>query len=192
MSGRTRCRENEAALPQTVLNITLVEPETMTVSDLSRALGKVDRIEAWVVAVRAQATALAAHGENVPGYKLVTRRVSRRWGNETVALRALRRVIRGTGLKQADLFERRLKSPARVEKLFSPLGRRAVDAVCVQVSISENGVVLASESDPRIAVLRRNKFERVRRRPCSDARAAFQPRTSRARGATADERVRVS
>ena len=192
MSGRTRCRENEAVLPQTVLNITLVEPETMTASDLSRALGKADRIEAWVVAVRARATALAAHGENVPGYKLVTRRISRRWGNEAVALRSLRRVIRGTGLKQADLFERRLKSPARVEKLFSPLGRRAVDAVWVQVSISENGVVLASESDPRIAVLRRNKFERVRRRPCSDARAAFQPRSSRARGATADERVSVS
>jgi len=165
------------------------EPEKLSARELSRALGDADRIEAWLAAVRARATVLATNGASIPGYKLVTRRVTRRWRNEAQALKALRRVIRGSGLKQADLFERRLKSPARLEKLFSSLGRPAVDAVSVEVSISENGVILAPQGDPRMAVRRRHMIARTRRRPRSAARASLRPSAPRSAPPRVEERA---
>lgn len=167
-----------------MLNINLVHPHKMSHRDLSRALGETDRIETWLAAVRARATSLMARGETVPGYKLVTRRGTRRWRNEAAALRALRRVIRGSAFKQADLIDHRLKSPARLEKMFAKLGRRAVDTVGEQVSVADNGFVLAREGDPRTTYRPRDGLAQVcqgaERRNYTDRRVSFRPGLARA------------
>lgn len=171
-------RGGEHATPAQI-NIVLVDPDLVSGQDIAHALGDADRIEDWLGAVRAQAMKLVMEGENVPGYKLVTRRIIRRWRNETAALRALRRVIRGSGFKQADLFERRLRSPAGLEKMFTALGRHAVEAVGVQVSISKNGVVLAPEGNPRAAAQPRPRLAHARHRAKSVPGTARQARVPR-------------
>ena len=192
MSGQFRCRDKEACLPQAAMKSLFIEPEKLSARELSRALSDAERIEAWLAAVRTRATVLATNGASIPGYKLVTRRITRRWRNETRALKALRRVIRGSGLKQVDLFERRLKSPARLEKLFSSLGRRAVDAVNIEVSYSENGVVLAPQGDPRMAVQSHSTVARTRRRPRSAARDSLRPSARRTAPVKVEERVAMN
>lgn len=192
MSGRNHGQNKAVRLSPAVLNISFIEPDILSARDLSTVLGDADRIEAWLAAVRARATTLATRGESVAGYKLVTRRITRRWCNEGRALKALRCVIRGTGLKQADLFERRLKSPAGLEKMFSPLGRSAVDAVGAQVSVLDNGFVLVPESDPRAAVQPRQAVEPVRRRPRPLAQVTLRPGARRSAPGRVEERAAMN
>ena len=116
-------------------------PETG--EQLSRALGMLPVIKAWVKAVDQQAYRFAMSGRGLAGYKLVEKRAVRRWINEEDAAK----VFRKGGLKDFDIYEtRKMKSPAQIEKIISRDERKAIESL---ISKSSSGLALVPVSDKR-------------------------------------------
>ena len=86
-------------------------------------------------------------GKSVPGYKLVAREGNRRW---TTAIDSLIETFsQKFQLTEEDLFDRKLKSPAQVEKLLPKAQRGEVNQHCDRPAA---GYALAKEDDKRPAV----------------------------------------
>lgn len=117
----------------------------LTTDKIANILDKADEIEDWIKAVRAHAhDRLAADPASVPGWKLVPKRATRSWSDEEAddtvdALRLL-------GLSEEEIFEKKLRSPAKIEKLLPKDDRNALEALTVKES---SGTTLARESDRR-------------------------------------------
>lgn len=118
-------------------------PETLPVEVLADMVTKFPVLEAWMAQGRALIRAKLAAGEEVPGWKLVERRKTRSW----VAEKDVTEWAKGEDLDEEELYERKLKSPAQVEKV---VGKRNLPKELV-VSKS-SGLTLAKESDPRPGV----------------------------------------
>lgn len=86
---------------------------------------------------------LAEKGENTPGWKLVRGRANRRWRSEELIVNQLEPILGDL------LYEKKLKSPAAVEKL------KGIDkkALCQLWETPEGKLTLAPESDKRQAVI---------------------------------------
>jgi len=100
--------------------------------------------------LRALAFQMLEEGVAVPGYKLVPKRATRQWVNETAALDALRNL----GVKENELMETSMLSPAKVEKVLKKHKLELPRDLVVSVS---TGNTLAPENDPRPAVLQIGK-----------------------------------
>lgn len=111
---------------------------------LSDTLEKLDAVEAWTKGVRAFAYAELEHGREIPGWKLVQKRPTRRWRSETEAAERLAAATPST----LELFDRSLKSPAQIEKL---LGKDKKPLVAELVTSESSGFALAPADDPRPA-----------------------------------------
>lgn len=79
---------------------------------LAMALKPAELIKAWADAVEDQARSLALAGVTIPGYKLVEKRATRRWGDEEAA----RQWAWETGLDENVYAPRKLLSVAQFEK----------------------------------------------------------------------------
>lgn len=86
----------------------------LTNEELGDLLPSLDGIAKWIKAVEAHAQGELERGNDVPGYKLVEGRSLRKWADENDAEAALKR----TKLKVADVFTKKLISPAVAEKLL--------------------------------------------------------------------------
>lgn len=121
--------------------VTEAEPE-----DLAWALARLPQIEEWVSAVREAAHRRIETGDTVPGWKLVPKRATRKWTDETQVQKALR----DAGLKLGDIREVKLKSVAQIEKLME---RDAfLETVGDLIDASSSGATLAPEDDKRPAL----------------------------------------
>jgi hypothetical protein len=109
-------------------------------------LATADLVEKWIGDLRELAQQILASGEPVPGYKLVPKRPTRQWVDETAAILALDR----TGVPTSEFFETTLMSPAKVEKILKKRKLSLPDDIVVAVS---SGTTIAPESDPRSAVV---------------------------------------
>ena len=110
---------------------------------LSLALKMIPGIEAQIKAVDAFAYQEAEAGRCPPGFKLVDKRGTRKWKDETEAEAAFIKLAP----KRADIYEpKALKSPAQMEKV---LNKKVVAEHTVVLS---SGHTLAEESDKRPAV----------------------------------------
>jgi hypothetical protein len=109
-------------------------------------LAKADLLEDWIEELRARALTMLDEGANVPGYKLVAKRATRKWEDESKAAAALQAL----GLQESELYERELKTPAQVEKLLKKQKQTMPNDLIVSVS---SGNTLAAEDDPRPPVL---------------------------------------
>lgn len=89
-----------------------VDPNVLSNSEIGELLPNLDLVSNWIKAVEAHALGQLEQGEAVPGYKLVTGRSLRKWADEADAEAALKR----TKLKVADIFTKKLISPAQAEK----------------------------------------------------------------------------
>jgi len=118
--------------------------KTVNVDQLAAALNKIDLLEGYIKDAREMAQQLLENGVDVPGWKLVAKRATRQWMDETKALTALTEA----GLNAAELTE--LKSPAQVEKV---LKQHKVAMPENLISAVSSGSTLASADDPRPAVL---------------------------------------
>lgn len=118
----------------------------MDAQEIGDWLAKADLLEGWIEELRAMALTMASEGANVPGYKLVAKRATRKWSDERQAADALKAL----GLPESELYEVELKSPAKVEKLLKKQKQAMPDNLVVNVS---SGNTLASEADPRPPVL---------------------------------------
>lgn len=118
---------------------------------LAHCLAKVDLIEDWCTAVRAEAHRRLTAGDPVPGYKLVQgKRGARAWADPTEAeaqLKAMR-------LKVEEMYDLKLITPPAAEKLAKAkvIGPRQWPKLQVLITQKEGQPSVAPASDPRPSI----------------------------------------
>jgi Protein of unknown function (DUF2800) len=139
------------ASPDDFENLTIDNPAQdngYTPEWLAACLSKVDLIEDWCKAVRAEAERRLCAGEPVPGYKLVQgKRGNRSWGDPAAAeaqLKAMR-------LKTEEMYDLKLISPPSAEKLAKAkiIGPRQWPKLQALITQTEGKPHVAPASDPR-------------------------------------------
>ena len=117
--------------------------ESLDAQKIGAYLANCDLLEQWITDLRALAFQMLENDKPVPGWKLVNKRATRQWVNETEA-----------SVKLADLgidaFKKSIVSPAQAEKELKKLGAKLPDDLVVSVS---SGSTLAREDDSRPAVV---------------------------------------
>ena len=119
---------------------------------LASCLSKVDMIEDWCKAVRAEAERRLQAGDKVPGYKLVQgKRGARAWSDEALAEDVLRKQMR---LTVEEAYNLKLITPPQAEKLHKAgtIGPRQWPKLQSLITQSEGKPHVAPESDPRPAI----------------------------------------
>lgn len=119
--------------------------QALDVDEFSHYLHMAERLEEWSKELRVLATRMLEAGVPVPGWKLVPKRGTRQWVDEELAKVALFK-----HLKESDVIETSLISPAKAEKLLKSQRVPLPNDLVVNVS---SGSTLATEDDPRPAVL---------------------------------------
>ena len=117
---------------------------TVDPKELGELVSLASELEDWAKAVTALAHQELEKGRPVTGWKLVQKRATRQWRDETQA--AL--VFRSIGCKPAEIYESKMISPAQADKLLKAKGapKAALDEVIVSRS---SGTTLAPVSDSR-------------------------------------------
>jgi hypothetical protein len=123
-----------------------VQLKEIDVDTLGRYLKNADLLEDWIKDLRGLALQLLEKNLPVPGYKLVQKQARRKWTDESKAKEALLDM----GLKESVVVETSVMSPAQAEKA---LKKRWADLPEGLVKSESSGTTLASEDDPRPAVL---------------------------------------
>lgn len=115
-------------------------------ADIADALRMADMLDGWATDVRGLALRILESGATIPGYKLVAKRATRQWADETKA----RAALLDMGLKESDVTKTELLSPAQAEKVLKKHKLQLPEDQVVAVS---SGNTLAAEDDPRPAVV---------------------------------------
>jgi hypothetical protein len=115
---------------------------------LADTLDKLPAIEAWIKAVREFAFREAETGKEIPNYKLVPKRATRKWkGSEEEIEKVL---LMEFGLHYMEVkHEPELKSPAQIEKLIPKEMKARLEEI---VSKESSGSTLVPSSDKRQSV----------------------------------------
>lgn len=117
--------------------------------ELGRLMAVTDLVDGWVKAVRQHTSDQLQAGCHVPGWKLVQgKRGARQWRDSIEAEEALKSMR----LKQDDMYDRKLISPTKAEKLLKPSKRRW-NRLQSLITQSDGNLVVASEDDKRPAVV---------------------------------------
>jgi hypothetical protein len=112
---------------------------------LGSYLANADMLEQWITDLRALAFAMLESGTPVPGYKLVAKRATRSWTDETKAKAELLK-----SLPESEVVEMSVISPAKAEKALKKRKISLPDDLVVAIS---SGNTLASVDDPRPEVI---------------------------------------
>jgi hypothetical protein len=123
------------------LKLTALDPAMV-----GQYLRNAELLEGWIRDLRALAMTKLEAGQPVDGYKLVAKRATRAWRDETDAAAALR----AAGVEESELMVSELKSPAQVEKVLKKTKTTMPDGLIVAIS---SGHTLASEDDSRAPVV---------------------------------------
>ena len=121
-----------------------LQMQEINVDMLGQYLKNADLLEDWIKDLRGLALQLLEKSMPVPGYKLVAKRGTRQWVDKDKAVERL------ADFGVDPYKEREVISPAQVEKLLKKSNLTLFDELVVTVS---SGTTLASEDDPRPAVL---------------------------------------
>ena len=122
--------------------------KTVNVDRLAEALGQIDLLEGYIKDARDMAQQLLENGVEVPGWKLVPKRATRKWVDDKKVLTTLTEA----GLNIEQLTEP--KSPAQMEKVLKKHNVPMPSDLIVSVS---SGDTLAHADDPRPASLQIGK-----------------------------------
>jgi hypothetical protein len=119
--------------------------DALPAESIGSYLQQAELLEQWISDLRGLAFAMLEKNVPVPGYKLVAKRAARQWlSPENAALVLLE------DLPKEEVYEASLISPAKAEKALKKLKKPLPDDLVVSIS---SGSTLASESDPRPAIL---------------------------------------
>lgn len=122
-------------------------PDTIPLPTLLEMMQQMPILEAWIKACYAHVEGLLLSGYEVPGYKLVQRRATRKWIDPDATLAVLRNELH---LPEDEILDMSLKSPAQLEKL---LGRRRFAALEPSHVVKQSsGVTMVPSTDVRPAV----------------------------------------
>lgn len=143
------------ASPDEFAELEMATTEALTHADeawLSAALGKVDLIEDWCKAVRAETERRLLAGDQVPGWKLVAGKKGNRAWSKPADVEALFKSMR---LKESEMYDFKLISPATAEKLAKAkvIGPRQWPKVQEMITQSEGKAHVAPVSDSRPALV---------------------------------------
>lgn len=141
------------ALEEQVMDAFEDETVVQDVAQLDKArlgalMGKVDMIESWCKAIRAQTETTLVQGNEVPGYKLVQgKRGNRKWVSEEQALAA----FKSMRIKHDLMYDLKLISPTKAEKVLAESPKRwaRLESLITQ---SEGALSVAPVSDKRPAI----------------------------------------
>lgn len=132
--------------------------------ELSRAMARVELVEQWCKAIRAEVERRLLAGEPVAGFKLVEgRRGNRAWTDEE----AVEKLFKSFRFKKEEMYDFKLISPTKAEKLLkkNPGRWEKVEAL---TSRAEGKPSVASVTDRREAIPASNSAEDVLRRLTAD------------------------
>lgn len=116
--------------------------EALTPKEIGKILTFEPVLSAWLKSVRAHAHQLLEEGEKVDGFKLVQKRANRAWTSEADVESAL-------AGEDIDLYDYKIKSPAKIEKLLGKHGKHLIEDIIVK---PDTGTTIAPEHDKRPAV----------------------------------------
>lgn len=122
-----------------------IKMEKIDVDKLGAYLHNADLLESWIKDLRSLAEEMLKKGKPVPGWKMVPKRATRSWVKEEDAKVALLQ-----HLKESEVIETKVVSPAAAEKLLKKQKIKLPDKLTVAIS---SGNTIAPESDPRPAVV---------------------------------------
>lgn len=108
--------------------------------EIARIIALAPTIKKWLGSIETHALTHVAAGGTIPGLKLVEKKTHRRWSNPDEVVKAMEKLNIG----EAELFDRKLKTPAAVERLLGKL-KSAVGPL----TYKPRSVTLAPTSDPR-------------------------------------------
>lgn len=128
-------------------------PAELSFDQVTKICNKSDMIADWLKAVNAYAEDLALSGEVIPGFKLVNREGHRKWIDEGSVLDALELFV-----PEDDCYDKKLKSPAKIEKLLGKKNKSAIDGLWEKPSL---GPTLVPEHDKREAIVPALGFEKI-------------------------------
>ena len=118
---------------------------------LSMAMAKVDMVEGWCKAVRAETERRLLAGQTVDGWKLVEgRRGNRAWADEDAVEEMFKKSFR---LRDDEMYVRKLISPTAAEKLLKDTPKRWKRAMDLTTrSEGKPSVAPAADKRPALAV----------------------------------------
>lgn len=130
--------------------IAMPAPDAMTPEHRAKVLRAADAILNWTKAVQQHEHDAALAGNPPAGFKLVAKRASRRWREGDDVLDHLTIDL---GLSEDDVFDRKMRSPAQLEKHFPGKNKKEREtAMAALVTKESSGTNLVPEGDPRPAV----------------------------------------
>lgn len=149
--AKARCPALLAVVEDLAFDDLTADPPTVSTppddaDDLGRLRTLVPLVETWCKAICAEVQSRLDSGQPVTGWKLVEgRRGNRQWGDEEAVVKQLK----SFRLKADEMFERKLISPAAVEKMLTDKRWEKVEPLIVQ---KEGKPQAAPESDKRPAI----------------------------------------
>lgn len=123
------------------------EPAQLMPEELADAYARAGLARLWADAVEKTVYGRLFHGDKVPGLKLVEgRKGARKWKSDAEAVAA----IRSAGIT-ADVFEHKLLSPAKMEKLLKDekITKDQWGALAPEITQENTKPVIADETDKR-------------------------------------------
>lgn len=122
----------------------------LTNEQLAEIYGQADFLESWLKAIRDRVNSELNAGHPVPGFKLVTgKQGNRAWSNEETARALLKDQFR---YKDAEVYDMKLISPTKAEKLIKKASPRRWTKVEALITRADGKPTIAPESDPRPAL----------------------------------------
>lgn len=122
----------------------------LTYEQLAEIYGQADFLESWLKAIRDRVNSELNAGHPVPGFKLVTgKQGNRAWSDEESARALLKDQFR---YKTEEVFDLKLISPTKAEKLIKKASPRRWTKVEALITRSDGKPTIAPESDPRPAL----------------------------------------
>jgi hypothetical protein len=125
--------------------------DTLTPDQVSDYLEKIPLIEEWISSIRRYANAVLESGRELPGYKLVEKRPTRRWKNEEEMVAWATE----EGLDDDDIFEKKIKSPSQIEKV---VGKKNLPGTLIMSVSTGTTMVPASDKRSPVALLAADEF----------------------------------
>lgn len=119
--------------------------DKLNAQQIASNLATASMLEEWISELRKLALQMLEQGASVPGYKLVAKRATRQWVDETRAREELLKF-----LPESEVLETCVISPAQAEKKLKKLKQPLPQDQVVAIS---SGNTLASVDDPRPEVL---------------------------------------
>jgi hypothetical protein len=127
------------------------DPRTMPVEKVVGVLDAADMIENWLNNVRQYARELVEAGETVGDYILVDKQARRKWIHADDEARVLADLCDATGLDPDDMWARKIKSPAQVDKLLGAKKKPLIKDLWVQESSGTN--LVRSDKTTRVPAI---------------------------------------